>query len=78
MHPEHYDKVMSYIEIGKSEARLVAGGGRADGFEQGNFLTPTVFADVAPDARIFQEEIFGPAVAITPFDTDDEALALAN
>ena len=78
VHPEHYDKVISYIEIGNSEARLVAGGGRPDGFDEGNFVRPTVFADVAPDARIFQEEIFGPVVAITPFDTDEEALALAN
>ncbi|MFW0170081.1 5-carboxymethyl-2-hydroxymuconate semialdehyde dehydrogenase [Rothia sp. P4278] len=78
VHPEHYEKVMSYIEIGKSEGRLVAGGSRPEGFDQGNFVEPTVFADVAPDARIFQEEIFGPVVAITPFDTDEEALELAN
>lgn len=78
VHPEHFEKVMSYVEIGKSEGRLVAGGGRPEGFEFGNFVAPTVFADVAPEARIFQEEIFGPVVAITPFDTDDEALALAN
>jgi 5-carboxymethyl-2-hydroxymuconic-semialdehyde dehydrogenase len=78
VHPEHYDKVMSYIEIGKTEGRLVAGGGRAKGFETGNFVAPTVFVDVKPEARIFQEEIFGPVVAITPFDTDEEALALAN
>lgn len=78
VHPEHYDKVMSYIEIGKTEARLVAGGGRAEGFDEGNFVAPTVFADVPRDARIFQEEIFGPVVAITPFDTEEEALALAN
>ena len=78
VHPEHYDKVMSYVEIGKQEGRLVAGGGRPEGFERGNYVSPTVFADVAPDARIFQEEIFGPVVAITPFDTDKEALALAN
>ncbi len=78
VHPEHYEKVMSYIEIGKGEGRLLAGGGRAEGFETGNFVAPTVFADVAPDARIFQEEIFGPVVAITPFDTEEEALALAN
>ncbi|MFW0181742.1 5-carboxymethyl-2-hydroxymuconate semialdehyde dehydrogenase [Rothia sp. P5766] len=78
VHPEHYEKVMSYIEIGKSEGRLVAGGSRPGGFDQGNFVEPTVFADVAPDARIFQEEIFGPVVAITPFDTDEEALELAN
>lgn len=78
VHPEHYAKVMGYIEIGRSEGRLVAGGGRAEGFEVGNYVAPTVFADVAPDARIFQEEIFGPVVAITPFDTEEEALALAN
>ncbi|TGD13733.1 aldehyde dehydrogenase [Brevibacterium sp. S111] len=78
VHPEHYEKVMSYVEIGKTEARLVAGGGRPDGFETGNFVEPTVFADVGPDARIFQEEIFGPVVAITPFSSDEEALELAN
>jgi 5-carboxymethyl-2-hydroxymuconic-semialdehyde dehydrogenase len=69
---------MSYIELGKSEGHLVAGGGRPDGFETGNFIAPTVFADVKPEARIFQEEIFGPVVAITPFDTEEQALALAN
>ena len=78
VHPEHYEKVMSYVEIGKSEARLVAVGGRPEGFETGNFVQPTVFADVKPDARIFQEEIFGPVVAITPFTSDEEALELAN
>ena len=78
VHPEHYEKVMSYVEIGKSEARLVAGGGRPEGFETGNFVQPTVFADVKPDALIFQEEIFGPVVAITPFTSDEEALELAN
>ncbi|ONI82970.1 5-carboxymethyl-2-hydroxymuconate semialdehyde dehydrogenase [Actinosynnema sp. ALI-1.44] len=78
VHPEHHAKVMSYIEIGKTEARLVAGGGRPDNLPDGNYVAPTVFADVRPDARIFQEEIFGPVVAITPFDTEEEALALAN
>ncbi|MGJ8720266.1 MAG: 5-carboxymethyl-2-hydroxymuconate semialdehyde dehydrogenase [Salinibacterium amurskyense] len=78
VHPEHFAKVMSYVEIGKSEGRLVAGGGRPEGLPTGNYVAPTVFADVQPDARIFQEEIFGPVVAITPFDTDDEALELAN
>lgn len=78
VHPEHYDKVTSYIEIGTSEATLVAGGERPEGFEEGNFVQPTVFVDVAPEARIFQEEIFGPVVAITPFDTEEEALELAN
>jgi len=79
VHPEHYAKVMSYVEIGKEEGRLVAGGGRPEGFgEEGNWVAPTVFADIAPDARIFQEEIFGPVVGITPFDTEEEALELAN
>jgi len=78
VHPNHFEKVMSYIEIGKKEGRLLAGGGRAEGFEEGNYVAPTVFADVAPDAQIFQDEIFGPVVAITPFDTDEEALELAN
>ena len=78
VHPEHFEKVMSYVELGKTEGRLVAGGGRPDGFEEGNFVAPTVFADVPSDARIFQEEIFGPVVAITPFDTEEEALELAN
>jgi 5-carboxymethyl-2-hydroxymuconic-semialdehyde dehydrogenase len=82
VHPEHYEKVASYVEIGKSEGRLLAGGGRPEnlpaGLNNSNYIAPTVFADVAPDARIFQEEIFGPVVAITPFENDDEALALAN
>lgn len=78
VHPNHFDKVMSYIEIGKKEGRLLAGGGRAEGFETGNYVAPTVFADVAPEAQIFQDEIFGPVVAITPFDSDEEALELAN
>jgi 5-carboxymethyl-2-hydroxymuconic-semialdehyde dehydrogenase len=78
VHPEHFAKVMGYIEIGRSEARLVAGGGRPDHLPTGNYVAPTVFADVKPDARIFQEEIFGPVVAITPFDSDEEALRLAN
>ena len=78
VHPEHFAKVMGYIELGRSEGRLLAGGGRPDNLPEGNYVSPTVFADVAPDARIFQEEIFGPVVTITPFDTDEEALQLAN
>ncbi|MGW1680873.1 5-carboxymethyl-2-hydroxymuconate semialdehyde dehydrogenase [Saccharopolyspora sp. NPDC002376] len=78
VHPEHYEKVTGYIEIGKTEAVLAAGGGRPEGLESGNYVQPTVFVDVPPTARIFQEEIFGPVVAITPFDSDEEALELAN
>ena len=78
VHPEHFEKVMSYVELGKAEGRLVAGGGRPAGLGHGNYVAPTVFADVKPTARVFQEEIFGPVVTITAFDTDEEALALAN
>jgi 5-carboxymethyl-2-hydroxymuconic-semialdehyde dehydrogenase len=78
VHPEHFAKVMGYIEIGRNEGRLLAGGGRPESLPDGNYVAPTVFADVAPDARIFQEEIFGPVVTITPFETDAEALELAN
>ncbi|NEN06924.1 5-carboxymethyl-2-hydroxymuconate semialdehyde dehydrogenase [Diaminobutyricibacter tongyongensis] len=78
VHPEHFAKVMAYIEIGRNEGRLLAGGGRPENLPDGNYVSPTVFADVAPNARIFQEEIFGPVVTVTPFDTDEEALELAN
>ncbi|ACQ79128.1 5-carboxymethyl-2-hydroxymuconate semialdehyde dehydrogenase [Beutenbergia cavernae DSM 12333] len=78
VHPEHTAKVLSYIEIGRSEGRLLAGGGRAPGLTGENYVAPTVFADVPPTARVFTEEIFGPVVVITPFDDDAEALAFAN
>ncbi|WP_086786354.1 5-carboxymethyl-2-hydroxymuconate semialdehyde dehydrogenase [Streptomyces caniscabiei] len=78
VHPEHYARVLNYVEIGRKEARLVAGGSRPDHLTEGNYLQPTVFADVERDARIFQEEIFGPVVAVAPFDTEEEAIELAN
>jgi 5-carboxymethyl-2-hydroxymuconic-semialdehyde dehydrogenase len=78
VHPEHYARVMQYVEIGKQEGRLVAGGSRPAHLPEGNYLAPTVFADVPSNARIFQEEIFGPVVAITPFDDEADALRLAN
>ncbi|HET6504830.1 MAG TPA: 5-carboxymethyl-2-hydroxymuconate semialdehyde dehydrogenase [Amycolatopsis sp.] len=78
VHPEHFQRVLDYVEVGKTEARLVAGGGRPAHLPEGNYLEPTVFADVPRTARIFQEEIFGPVVGITPFDTEDEAVDLAN
>jgi len=79
VHPEHYQRVLDYIEIGLKEgARLVAGGSRPPGLPSGNYLAATVFADVTPRMRIFQEEIFGPVVCVTPFDSQEEAIALAN
>jgi 1-pyrroline-5-carboxylate dehydrogenase len=68
--------ILDYIEIGKREGRLVAGGGAAPG--EGYFLRPTVFADIGPRARIFQEEIFGPVLAVTRARDFDHALDLAN
>ncbi|MCJ0766011.1 aldehyde dehydrogenase family protein [Variovorax terrae] len=71
------DRVMAYVDGARAEgARLVAGGRRA--LDGGYFVQPTVFADTAPDQRIVREEIFGPVVAVMPFDDEDEALALAN
>ena len=79
VHPEHYARVLNYVEIGVKEgARLVAGGSRPVDLPAGNYLGPTVFADVKPSMRVFQEEIFGPVVAVTPFDTEEEAIRLAN
>ncbi|SDT30749.1 5-carboxymethyl-2-hydroxymuconate semialdehyde dehydrogenase [Microlunatus soli] len=78
VHPDHAAKVLSYIEIGRTEGRLLAGGGRPAELPEGNYVSPTVFADVPPTARIFTEEIFGPVVAITPFEDEAEALQLAN
>ncbi|WP_431784649.1 5-carboxymethyl-2-hydroxymuconate semialdehyde dehydrogenase [Streptomyces chumphonensis] len=78
VHAEHYARVLDYVEIGRGEAKLVAGGSRPAHLPEGNYLQPTVFADVARDARIFQEEIFGPVVAVAPFDDEAEAVELAN
>ena len=71
-----YKKVLDYIEIGKSEARLVAGGNKAG--DKGWFIEPTVFADAPATSRIAQEEIFGPFVAIIPAADFSEALDIAN
>jgi 5-carboxymethyl-2-hydroxymuconic-semialdehyde dehydrogenase len=79
IHPEHHRRVLEYVAGGQRDgARLVAGGGRPAALPAGNYLQPTVFADVAPTHRIFQEEIFGPVLCITPFDTEAQAVELAN
>ncbi len=76
---EQLDRVMGYIESGKSEgARLVTGGERTSVNGRGNFVTATVFADVDPAMRIAREEIFGPVAAVIPFDDLDDAISKAN
>jgi aldehyde dehydrogenase (NAD+) len=75
-----FDKVQALIQKGIDEgARLVAGGtGRPDGLNRGYFVKPTVFADVNNDMTIAREEIFGPVLAMIPFDTEEEAIEIAN
>jgi 1-pyrroline-5-carboxylate dehydrogenase len=70
------DRIAEYIEVGKREGRLVTGGKRLD--RPGYFFEPTIFADVAPKARIAQEEIFGPVLAVIKAADFNEALAIAN
>ncbi len=72
------ERVERYIQLGVSHgARLVIGGGRPD-TARGWFVEPTVFADVDPDATIAQEEIFGPVVSVIPYESEDQAIAIAN
>jgi aldehyde dehydrogenase (NAD+) len=75
-----WQKIQDLIQKGIDEgARLVAGGtGRPDGFNRGFYVKPTVFADVTNDMTIAREEIFGPVLSIIPFDTEEEAIAIAN
>lgn len=75
-----FDRVQAMIKEAQGQgAQCVAGGpGRMVGFDKGYFARPTVFADVAPDMSIFREEVFGPVLSITPFDSEEEAIRLAN
>ena len=75
-----WNKIQGLIAKGEEEgARLVTGGtGRPDGLDKGYFVKPTIFADVEPGMTIYKEEIFGPVLSITPFDTEEEAIVMAN
>jgi aldehyde dehydrogenase (NAD+) len=77
---EHRETVLDYIRKGIDEgARLVTGGPEpVEGIERGWFVRPTIFSDVKPDMTIAQEEIFGPVLAILPYDDEEEAIAIAN
>jgi 1-pyrroline-5-carboxylate dehydrogenase len=70
------EKIMEYVKIGKTEGKLVTGG--ATYGKEGFYIKPTVFADIAPVARLAQEEVFGPILAIIPVKDFDEALKVAN
>jgi len=73
------ERVEGYIAKGKQEgARVVMGGGRPAGFDKGYYVEPTIFADVQSKMTIAQEEIFGPVLSILPYDTEDDAVRIAN
>lgn len=76
---KQFDRVMSYVEIGKREgAQLITGGKRPAHLDKGYFLEPTIFDKMSPEMRIWREEIFGPVIGITTFKTETEAIELAN
>lgn len=81
IHEEHLQKVLDMVAAGHEDgARLLTGGKRLTGraFDAGNFIAPTIFDGVAPEARIFQQEIFGPVLSVTRFHGVEEAIGLAN
>ena len=75
---DQYDRVREYQELGKKEAKLAIGGGRAANFAKGFYLEPTIFYDVTNNDRIAREEIFGPVAAVIPFEDEKDALKIGN
>src|SRR5271156_5700523 len=75
---DQYERVRSYQELGKKEAKLATGGGRAEKFAKGYYVEPTIFYDVSNNDRIAREEIFGPVAALIPFEDEKDALKIAN
>jgi len=71
-----YEKILTYIEIGRNEGKICFGGNKCG--ESGYFIEPTIIVDVSPDARISQEEIFGPVLSVIKVDNFDCALNIAN
>ncbi len=73
------ERVLGHIEQAKADgARLLVGGGRPAHLEKGFYVEPTLFVDVDPDSALAQEEVFGPVLAVIPYDTDDDAVRIAN
>jgi len=75
---EQYDRVRSYQELGRKEAKLASGGGRPASISRGYYVEPTIFYDVDNSARIAREEIFGPVAAVIPFSDEAAAIRIAN
>jgi betaine-aldehyde dehydrogenase len=75
---DQFDRVRSYQELGKKEAKLAIGGGRAEKFAKGYYVEPTIFYDVTNNDRIAREEIFGPVAAVIPFEDEKDAIKIAN
>ena len=75
---EQCDRVVRYLEIGRGEGKIAAGGGRPKAFEKGWYVEPTIFYDVDNSAKIAQEEIFGPVMTVIPFADEAEAIRIAN
>jgi betaine-aldehyde dehydrogenase len=75
---EQFDRVRSYQELGKKEAKVAAGGGRPSAIARGYYVEPTIFYDVDNSSRIAQEEIFGPVATVIPFGSEADAIRIAN
>src|SRR3954466_2081228 len=75
---DQYQRVRSYQDLGKSEAKISIGGGRAEKFAKGYYVEPTIFYDVDNSSRIAREEIFGPVASVIPFEDEKDALKIAN
>jgi betaine-aldehyde dehydrogenase len=75
---EQYDRVTSYLEVGKKEAKTAIGGGRPAAFGKGYYVEPTIFYEVNNSARIAREEIFGPVASVIPFENEADAIKIAN
>jgi betaine-aldehyde dehydrogenase len=75
---EQYERVSSYLELGKKEAKVAIGGGRPKEFAKGYYVEPTIFYDVDNQARISREEIFGPVASVIPFEGEPDAIRIAN
>ncbi|WP_416262122.1 aldehyde dehydrogenase family protein [Gibbsiella quercinecans] len=75
---KHHQTILGYIAQGKKEGAQLLTGGNAIASNGGWFIEPTIFDNVTPEMAIFREEIFGPVLCVTPFDSDEEAIAIAN